>query len=282
MAAVIEEAAHADRYAQSAGAAGAALDRQASAWKRTRRTAMPPRSISPGIFASVRDRVSGERQFGGIARARPTAPGGAGWIPAALTADGSTDRARSSGGGSCSSDYFWQNPLADARVQRASRTGKATELDAAISSDGKFVAFHLCPIATAPFDLWIGQVGGREFPESLEGVSIHFSFSTRESQRALGSISHDGAHVWLHVCRLKDGGQQQACGSYRRIGGWSHAPLLSDAASEAAWSPREDPVDCMSHRPRQAIGYFIANRNAGKIRGRVFIEKGEGVHNCTS
>jgi len=54
------------------------------------------------------------------------------------------------------SDYWWTNPLANARFT-ALTDFPGTEGDAAISRDGKFVTF--LSDGDGPFDVWVGQIG---------------------------------------------------------------------------------------------------------------------------
>ena len=63
-------------------------------------------------------------------------------------------------------DYFWKNPLAGARFTRLT-DWEGSELDAAISSDGKFVAF--ISDRAGPFDAWVIAGGQRRAPQSLQG-----------------------------------------------------------------------------------------------------------------
>lgn len=54
------------------------------------------------------------------------------------------------------SDYWWSNPLANARFTPLTDF-PGTEGDAAISRDGKFVTF--LSDRDGPFDVWVGQIG---------------------------------------------------------------------------------------------------------------------------
>ena len=63
-------------------------------------------------------------------------------------------------------DYFWQNPLANATVERLTDFA-GEEVDAAISPDGKFMTF--LSDRDGPFDAWISQIGSGEFVNITKG-----------------------------------------------------------------------------------------------------------------
>ena len=63
-------------------------------------------------------------------------------------------------------DYFWRNPLAGARTERLTDF-PGDEVDAAISPDGKFMAF--LSDRAGPFDVWLNQVGTDEFVNVTKG-----------------------------------------------------------------------------------------------------------------
>jgi eukaryotic-like serine/threonine-protein kinase len=64
------------------------------------------------------------------------------------------------------SGFFWRNPLAEAQFTRLT-DWEGSELDAAISGDGKFVAF--LSDRDGPFDAWVGQIGSGEFLNLTKG-----------------------------------------------------------------------------------------------------------------
>jgi Tol biopolymer transport system component len=82
------------------------------------------------------------------------------------------------------------NPLANAQFTRLTDLPGA-EMDAAISPDGKFVAFLSDP--DGPFDVFLTQVGTGRFINMTQG-------SEPDITRALRSVgfSGDGSEVWLH------------------------------------------------------------------------------------
>ena len=70
-------------------------------------------------------------------------------------------------------DYFWTNPLDGARFEKLT-DWPGTELDAAISHDGNFVAF--LSDRDGPYDMWVTQVGGGEF-RNLTGGKLRRCFT---------------------------------------------------------------------------------------------------------
>jgi len=64
------------------------------------------------------------------------------------------------------SDYWWRNPLANARFTPLTDF-LGTEGDAAISRDGKFVTF--LSDRDGPFDVWVGQIGTGSFNNLTKG-----------------------------------------------------------------------------------------------------------------
>jgi serine/threonine protein kinase/Tol biopolymer transport system component len=89
-------------------------------------------------------------------------------------------------------DRPWKNPLAGARFQRLT-DWEGSEFDAAISSDGKFIAF--ISDQAGPFDAWVMQVGGNEVLNLSKGL-IPVTFGDRNHN--LG-FSGDDSHVWIDV-----------------------------------------------------------------------------------
>ena len=95
-------------------------------------------------------------------------------------------------------DYFWRNPLAGARFSRFT-SWEGSELDASISSDGKFVAF--LADRDGPFDAWVGQVGSGEF---LNLTKARIPTLANAIVHNVG-FSDDGAHVWFRINSSADG-----------------------------------------------------------------------------
>jgi Tol biopolymer transport system component/predicted Ser/Thr protein kinase len=89
-------------------------------------------------------------------------------------------------------DYFWTNPLEGARFEKLT-DWSGTELDAAISHDGKFVAF--LSDRDGYYDMWVTQVSGGEF-RNLTGGRV--ATLLHEMTRTTG-FNADGSQVWLRA-----------------------------------------------------------------------------------
>ena len=86
-------------------------------------------------------------------------------------------------------DYFWQNPLANARSERVTDFD-GEEVDAAISPDGKFTVF--VSDRDGPFDVWVSQIGTGEPVNITKG---QFQLPVSDPIRAAG-FSGDGAKIY--------------------------------------------------------------------------------------
>ena len=89
-------------------------------------------------------------------------------------------------------DYFWQNPLRSARFTRLT-DWDGSEVDAAISSDGKLVTF--LSDRDGPFDAWVTQVGSDEFLNLSKRL---FPDLYLDRVRNVG-FSGDDAHAWMRI-----------------------------------------------------------------------------------
>ncbi|MEX0880233.1 MAG: protein kinase [Thermoanaerobaculia bacterium] len=161
-------------------------------------------------------------------------------------------------------DYFWKNPLAGARFTRFT-DWQGSELGAAISSDGKFVAF--VSDRGGSFDAWVGQVGGGEFLNLTKGQAP--SLAGRRT-RDLG-FSGDGAQVSLP--RMQKDGKLVDSWLVPTMGGLPR-PFLKNAV-EPVWSP--DRTRLLFHSVDPGDPIFIADHNGGSPR-EIFKEK-PGIHN---
>ena len=120
-------------------------------------------------------------------------------------------------------------------------------MDAAISADGKFVAF--LSDRAGPFDAWVGQVGGGEFLNLTKG---QFPELRGDPVRNVG-FSDDGAHVWLRISMSAARGAQQARRSRQGMAGsddrWSAASLSAERRRGGLVSgPQPDRL--LRHQPR--------------------------------
>ncbi len=161
------------------------------------------------------------------------------------------------------------NPLAGARFSRLT-DWEGSELDAAISPDGKFVAF-LADRDGPPFDAWITQVGSGQ---SLNLTRGQFPDLLHEETRSVG-FSPDASEVWLRVTgKALPGGGVSPSGLWivPTLGGAAR-PFLAGAVI-AVWSP--DGSRVLYHTPAEGDPIFVADRNGSNAR-RVFMDK-PGFH----
>lgn len=146
-------------------------------------------------------------------------------------------------------DYFWQNPLAGARTERLTDFA-GDELDAAVSADGRFMAF--LSDRAGSFDVWLNQIGTDQFVNVTKGT---ISTAVPAVIRRLG-FTGDGNQLWIS--------EGQGSGPYRLLlasilGGDLH-PFLADAL-EPVWSPDGSMVAYHTAGPGDPI--FVADRNGG-------------------
>jgi serine/threonine protein kinase/Tol biopolymer transport system component len=162
----------------------------------------------------------------------------------------------------------WENPLASGRFTRLT-DWEGSELDAAISADGKFVTF--LSDRDGPFDAWVGQVGSGDFRNLTKG---QFPDLLNEEIRNVG-FSDDDAHVWVRVSRKRPFGALRKMDLWfvPTMGGPAH-PFLAEATL-AVWSPDRSRI--VYHTPDPGDPIFVADRNGANPK-RLFIDK-PGIHN---
>lgn len=158
-------------------------------------------------------------------------------------------------------DYFWRNPLSDAKIERVTDF-EGDEVDAALSPDGKFMSF--ISDRDGRFDVWVSQVGSGEFVNITKG-----GFRDLEPApiRKL-AFSSDSAHLWFV--------QGFGAGPYQ---GWL-ASVMGDPphsfiadAMEVAWSA--DGTRLAWHTARAGDPIFVADANGGNPR-QIYVEKAGG------
>jgi Tol biopolymer transport system component len=157
----------------------------------------------------------------------------------------------------------WQNPLAGARFSRFT-SWEGSELDASISSDGKFVAF--LSDHDGPFDAWIAQIGSGAFLNLTKG---RFPTVANSIVHNVG-VSEDAAHVWFRI--NSPDGKEHSVWLVPTIGGTPRVFLPS--AVEAAWSLDRKQIAYFAPAPGDPI--FVADRNGGNPR-QICIDK-PGIH----
>jgi Tol biopolymer transport system component len=158
-------------------------------------------------------------------------------------------------------DYFWQNPLADATVERLTDF-EGEEFDAAISPDGKFMVF--LSDRDGSINAWFSQIGSGEFVTVNKGHSLNYGGFVRYT-----GFSGDGAQVWF----------QQGGGLLRKGVLWL-APAVGGAPRpfvergiNPTWSPDGKSLAYHTNDPGDPI--FIADRNGNNPR-RIFVAQPGG------
>jgi serine/threonine protein kinase/Tol biopolymer transport system component len=150
------------------------------------------------------------------------------------------------------------NPLANAQFTRLTDF-EGAEMEAAISPDGRFVAF--LSDRDGPFQVWMSQVGSGHF------VKLHDE-DERKPVRSLG-FSADGSEIWLagraNLKRLR---------LMPLIGG-APRTFLDASVVNVAWSPDGARVVYDSNAPGDPM--FVADRTGANAR-QIFASR-EGVHN---
>ncbi len=216
-------------------------------------------------LATVRDRLSEATSAVGYAADVPSPRPRRWWLPASIAAL-ILVAAVALGWRLRERDYFWRNPLQGALFTRFT-DWEGSELDATISSDGKFVAF--LSDRSGPFDAWLGQVGGGEFLNLTKGQFPDLANSTL---RVIG-FSEDDAHVSL----LENKGGVSSGNTVWLIPtiGGAPRPFLRNSAVLVIWSP--DKSQLVYHTADPGDPIFIADRS-GRNPRQIFTGK-PGIHN---
>ena len=161
-------------------------------------------------------------------------------------------------------DFFWQNPLAGATVERLTDFA-GEEADAAISPDGKFMTF--LSDRDGPYDAWISQIGSGEFVNITKGK---YWLINNPNIRSAG-FSGDGAQVWLI---------EQVTARPLKWTSWM-APTLGgtprpfiEGGLDPIWSP--DGKQVVFHTNDLGDPVFLAERNGSNPR-QIFVAP-PGVH----
>jgi Tol biopolymer transport system component len=161
-------------------------------------------------------------------------------------------------------DEFWKNPLAAARFTRLT-DWEGSELDAAISDDGKFVAF--LADRDGPFDVWVTQIGSGEFLNLTKG---RFPSLLLNEIRNVG-FADDASHV--HV-RVSSGPSTTDESWLLPTMGGTGRPFVRGAV-ELAWSP--DRTHTAYHPSTPGDPIFVADRNGAN--GVKIHDDKPGLHN---
>lgn len=161
-------------------------------------------------------------------------------------------------------DLWWNNPLENARFEKLTDF-KGVESNAAISADGKFVAF--LSDRDGPLDVWVTQIGSGQFRNLTRGQITGLS---TEVVANVG-FSGDGSQVWFNAF---DGNGSRDVWLVPTIGG---APrLFLPRGVHAAWSPNGSKV--LFTEAGSGDPLFVADRD-GHNPKRIFQDQpGYHVH----
>jgi len=150
-------------------------------------------------------------------------------------------------------DSVIENPLAGARFSRITDF-PGSEFDAAISPDGRFIAF--VSDRDGPFEILVGQVGTGEFRKPAKGAD---KFALEDARAPVGSVgfNNDGSEIWF-------GG-----GPWRRVRlmpllGGPMRNFLGEHVVNVAWSPNGEQV--AYHERLAGDPLFVADRNGANAR----------------
>ncbi|HTW43986.1 MAG TPA: hypothetical protein VMD58_00450 [Acidobacteriaceae bacterium] len=164
-------------------------------------------------------------------------------------------------------DFFWRNPIADARFQTVTDFSGVEEA-AAISRDGQFVAF--LSDRDGPMDVWVTQVGSGQFHNLTHGSVQEL---VNPSIRTLG-FSPDGSLVTFWV--RKPGGKNGVDISVWAVPtlGGEPKPYLEGVA-EYDWS--RDGSRLAYHTPGPGDPLYVSNGVPRPSDRRIFMARA-GLH----
>jgi serine/threonine protein kinase/WD40 repeat protein len=141
------------------------------------------------------------------------------------------------------------NPLENALFSRFTNF-EGTERSAAISPDGRFVAFR--SNQDGPLDVWLGQVGTGRFVNLTNGADDEFATETPSV-----GFTGDGSEIWL------SGGPDRRLRLMPIMGG-APRPFLPDRAVTVSWS--QDGTRIVYHLQDDGDSMFVADRTGAGAR----------------
>jgi Tol biopolymer transport system component len=164
-------------------------------------------------------------------------------------------------------EYFWKNPIADARFQ-AVTDADSVDQAAAVSRDGHFVAF--LSDREGQMDVWLTQVGSGQFHNLTRGGAPEL---VNPSVRTLG-FSADGSLVtfWVREHAGSSGGNISVW-AVPTLGG-QPKPYLQGVA-EFDWS--RDASRLVYHTPGPGDPLFVADASQPSS-GRLIFTAPTGLH----
>jgi Tol biopolymer transport system component len=164
------------------------------------------------------------------------------------------------------SDFFWKNPLAGAHFTRLT-DWEGEEIDANLSSDGKFVAFVADRTGdSGHFDAWVSQVGSDQLLNLSRG---QIAVTAGNRRRNIG-FSEDDSRLWIGVSELEKTGRISDVWIAPTMGG--DARLFLPGAVSVAWSP--DRARMVYNNADAAQSLFVADRTGANSRTLLVGEPG--------
>ena len=142
-----------------------------------------------------------------------------------------------------------RNPLENALFSRVTNFD-GTERSAAISRDGRFVAFR--SDREGPLDVWLTQIGTGQFLNLTKGIDDEFA-----TEHPSCGFSGEGSGIWL------GGGAGRRLRILPLMGG-TPRPFLPDNAVTVAWSP--DGTRVVYHLQDDGDSMFVADRTGENAR----------------
>jgi Tol biopolymer transport system component len=152
------------------------------------------------------------------------------------------------------------NPLENASFTRFTKFD-GTERSAAISPDGRFVAFR--SDQNGPLDVWLGQVGTSRFQNLTNGTDDEFATDTPSC-----GFNADGSEIWL------SGGPDRRLRLLPLLGGPAR-PFLAERAVTVAWS--HDGSRVVYHLQDDGDSMYVADRTGAGAR--LLFRRNRNEHN---
>jgi Tol biopolymer transport system component len=163
-------------------------------------------------------------------------------------------------------EFFWKNPLANAQFTRLTDF-EGTELEAAISADGKFVVFK--SDHEGKFDAWVSQIGSGTFVNLTKGRLPEVLSNTSSV-----GFSGDGTQVWVWSGGFDASGRLKTGISLVPTLGGVARPFLP-AGLSPAWSPDRNQIVYHSNAPGDPT--FVSD-SGGNNPKQIFVAE-PGIHN---
>jgi Tol biopolymer transport system component len=170
------------------------------------------------------------------------------------------------------SEYVWRDPLAGATATRLTNF-EGAEKHAAISRDGKFVAFLWD--GDGRWDAWVTQVGTGDFHNRTNGAIAELN---NPATRTVAFFP-DGLRIllWNRVPDAAGGGLVDTGWAIPTMGGPLQPAFKGRGISELDWSPDSGGTRLVYHPPTDGDPLFVTEPNADT--GRQIHVSRAGLHN---